>query len=137
MLEEMRRNSVILEEMRGNFVVLEEMRGNFNVVIEMVRDCATRREVAELRENLSARMDLFTDALRVTRDEVKQNTTRLDGVDGRLDSVDRRLDGIDKHLDEVRLEIRGVRHDVAQHVERAEMRALEQRMTVVERHLGL
>jgi chromosome segregation ATPase len=163
----------------GTGVLLEEMRANFKAVIEMVGDCATKREVDEFRRDLSARTDLLTDALRVTRDEVKLNTTRLDGIDARLEGVDTRLQGVDTRLEGVdtrlqgvdtrlqgvdtrlegvdtrlqgvdtrlegiqtrlegvQQELQGVRRDVARQAERAELLALEQRMTAVERHLGL
>jgi hypothetical protein len=65
-------------------------------------------------------MDLFSDALRVTRAEVAA-----------------RFDDVDKRFDDVERELRAVRQDVARQAQGSEIKGLEQRITVVERHLGL
>ena len=100
------------------------------VVLERLGDTATRGEVMDVMthvQNLDGRMGLFEDVLRQTRKEVA----------ARFDDVDKRFDGVDKRFDGVEQELRAVRHDVARQAQGSELKALEQRMTVVERHLGL
>ena len=136
-LEQMRGQMVVLEQMRGQMVVLEQMRGQMDVVVERVNDTATRGEVRDVVthvENLGGRMGLFEDALRQTRKEV---AARFDGVDKRFDGVDKRFDGVDKRFAGFEQDLRAVRQDVARQAQGSELKALEQRMTVVERHLGL
>ena len=70
---------------------------------------------------------MLSDVLRVTRAE----------FGARLDGVDKRFDGLDKSIGELGQEVRGVRQDMARHAQASELRALNQRVTVVERHLGL
>jgi hypothetical protein len=104
-------------------ILLEALRGQMQVVVERVLDTPTKREFAELAARMEAvggRVDLLSDALRATRVEIA----------ARFDGVDKRLDGLDQ-------ELRGARQDIARQAHGAELRALEQRMTVVERHLGL
>jgi hypothetical protein len=94
-------------------VVLEDIRGQMKVVIEALRGTATSGELRDLATRTETRMDLFSDALRVTRAEVA----------ARFDDVER--------------ELRAVRQDVARQAQGSEIKGLEQRITVVERHLGL
>ena len=115
---------------RGSGVVLEDIRGQMKVVLEALQGTATSRELRDLAirtENIGNRVDLLSDALRLTRAEV---AARFDGVDQRFDGVDKRFDGVEQ-------ELRAVRQDVARQAQGSELKALEQRMTVVERHLGL
>jgi hypothetical protein len=104
-------------------VLLEQVYGQMKVVLERLGDTATRGEVMDVMthvQNLDGRMGLFEDVLRQTRKEVA----------ARFDDVDKRFDGVEQ-------ELRAVRHDVARQAQGSELKALEQRMTVVERHLGL
>lgn len=48
-----------------------------------------------------------------------------------------RLDGIDKRIDDVNQELRGLRQEVARNDHSSELRAIEQRLSVLERHAGL
>jgi hypothetical protein len=108
-------------------VALEQLNGQIKVVIERARDTLTRRESEELAARTEARVDMLADVLRLTRAEVA----------ARFDGVDKRLDGLDKSVDQLGQEVRGVRQDMARQAQVSELRALEQRVTVVERHLGL
>jgi len=101
-------------------VILEEIRGQMRVVIEALRGTATSGELRDLATRTETRMDLFSDALRVTRAEVAA-----------------RFDDVDKRFDDVERELRAVRQDVARQAQGSEIKGLEQRITVVERHLGL
>jgi hypothetical protein len=101
-------------------VVLEDIRGQMKVVIEALRGTATSGELRDLATRTETRMDLFSDALRVTRAEVAA-----------------RFDDVDKRFDDVERELRAVRQDVARQAQGSEIKGLEQRITVVERHLGL
>ena len=101
-------------------VVLEDIRGQMKVVIEALRGTATSGELRHLATRTETRMDLFSDALRVTRAEVAA-----------------RFDDVDKRFDDVERELRAVRQDVARQAQGSEIKGLEQRITVVERHLGL
>jgi septation ring formation regulator EzrA len=136
-------------------VVLEDIRGQMKVVIEALRGTATSGELRDLATRTETRMDLFSDALRVTRAEVAARfddvdkrfddvdkrfdgvDKRFDDVDKRFDGVDKRFDGVDKRFDDVERELRAVRQDVARQAQGSEIKGLEQRITVVERHLGL
>jgi hypothetical protein len=101
-------------------VVLEDIRGQMKVVIEALRGTATSVELRDLATRTETRMDLFSDALRLTRAEVAA-----------------RFDDVDKRFDDVERELRAVRQDVARQAQGSEIKGLEQRITVVERHLGL
>jgi hypothetical protein len=145
------KQTVVVEQMRGQMVVLEQMRGQMDVVVERLNDTPTRGEfmgVVTQIEGLGGRMGLFEDVLRHTRRELGETRKelggrldgvdcRLDGVDSRLDGVDSRLDGVDSRLHGLEHEVRGVRQDVMRQAQGSELRALDQRMTVVERHLGI
>jgi hypothetical protein len=133
--ERLRDQRVFLEEhLHGQKVFLEQMRSQVQVVYERALDTLTKRESLELAARADARVDLLADVFRVTRKEV---AARFDGVDKRFDGVDKRFDGVDKRFDDVEQELRAVRQDVARQGQGLELKALEQRMTVVERHLGL
>ena len=104
-------------------VVLEQVYGQMKVVLDRLNDTATRGEVMEVMthvENLGGRMGLVEDVIRQTRKELGETRNELGG----------RLDGLEQ-------EIRGVRQDVARQAQGSELRALDQRMAVVERHLGI
>jgi hypothetical protein len=104
-------------------VVLEQVYGQMKVVLDRLNDTATRGEVMEVMthvENLGGRMGLVEDVIRQTRKELGETRNELGG----------RLDGLEQ-------EVRGVRQDVARQAQGSELRALDQRMAVVERHLGI
>ena len=104
-------------------VVLEQVYGQMKVVLDRLNDTATRGEVMEVMthvENLGGRMGLVEDVTRQTRKELGETRNELGG----------RLDGLEQ-------EVRGVRQDVARQAQGSELRALDQRMAVVERHLGI
>ena len=97
-------------------VLLEEIRSQMRVVVERALGTPSKREFAELKEDLGSRLDRVE--------------TRLDGVDKRLDGIDKRLDGIDR-------EVRGIRQELARNAHGSELRAIEQRLTALERHAGI
>ena len=100
------------------------------VVLERLHDTATRGEirvVATRIEDLGERMGLFEDVLRHTRKELGE--TRKEVGETRKELGGR--------LDEIEHEVHGLRQDVARQAVGAELRALDERMTAVERHLGM
>jgi hypothetical protein len=111
-------------------VVLEQVYGQMKVVLERLNDTATRGEVMEVMthvENLGGRMGLVEDVIRQTRKELGETRKELGETRNELGG---RLDGLEQ-------EVRGVRQDVARQAQGSELRALDQRMAVVERHLGI
>ena len=111
-------------------VVLEQVYGQMKVVLDRLNDTATRGEVMEVMthvENLGGRMGLVEDVIRQTRKELGETRKELGETRNELGG---RLDGLEQ-------EIRGVRQDVARQAQGSELRALDQRMAVVERHLGI
>jgi hypothetical protein len=111
-------------------VVLEQVYGQMKVVLDRLNDTATRGEVMEVMtrvENLGGRMGLVEDVIRQTRKELGETRKELGETRNELGG---RLDGLEQ-------EVRGVRQDVARQAQGSELRALDQRMAVVERHLGI
>jgi hypothetical protein len=143
-LEKLHGQTVAFEQMRGQMVVLEQMRGQLDVVVERLNDTPTRGEfmgVVTHIENLGGRMGLFEDVLRQTRRELGESRRELGETRKELGETRKelggRLDGVDSRLAGLEHEVRGVRQDVMRQAQGSELRALDQRMTVVERHLGL
>jgi tetrahydromethanopterin S-methyltransferase subunit G len=97
-------------------VLLEEIQSQMRVVLERVLDTPTKREFNERLDGIDK---------------------RLDGIDKRLDGIDKRLDGIEERVGGVEHELRGLRQEVARNAHGSELRAIEQRLTVLERHAGL
>jgi hypothetical protein len=113
-------------------VLLEEIRGQLKVVIAAVQDRPTRGELGDL-------LKVVTDAIqeRPTRAELKVVTEELRGESRLVIDALRLTKGeIEGRLEGIGQELRGLRQDVARHAQVAELRALEQRVTVLERHVG-
>jgi hypothetical protein len=118
-------------------VVLEQVYGQMKVVLDRLNDTATRGEVMEVMthvENLGGRMGLVEDVIRQTRKELGETRKELGETRKELGETRNELGG---RLDGLEQEIRGVRQDVARQAQGSELRALDQRMAVVERHLGI
>jgi chromosome segregation ATPase len=140
--------AVVLEHLRDQRVFLEQMGGQMRVVSERALDTLTKRESLELAERIEGQMGMLMDAFRVTRGELGETRKELGETRGELGETRKELGEMRKELGETRTdlgaridglehEVRGVRLDVARQAQGAELRALDQRMTVVERHLGI
>jgi uncharacterized coiled-coil DUF342 family protein len=154
--------AVVLEHLRDQRVFLEQMGGQMRVVSERALDTLTKRESLELAERIEGQMGMLMDAFRVTRGELGETRKELGETRGELGETRKELGETRGELGETRKElgemrkelgetrtdlgaridgleheVRGVRLDVARQAQGAELRALDQRMTVVERHLGI
>jgi hypothetical protein len=74
--------------------------------------------------------------MRVVVERVLDTPTKRE-FDERLDNVDKRLDTIDGRVDAIDRELRALRHEVARNAHGSVLRAIEQRLTVLERHAGI
>ena len=126
--------AVVLEHLRDQRVFLEQMGGQMRVVSERALDTLTKRESLELAERIEGQMGMLMDAFRVTRGELGE--TRKELGEMRKELGETRTD-LGARIDGLEHEVRGVRLDVARQAQGAELRALDQRMAVVERHLGI
>jgi hypothetical protein len=133
-LEKLHEHTVLLEKLHGQTIVLEQGQGHLRVVSERALDTLTKRESLEIAARTEGQIAMLMDAFRVTRGELGETRKELGA---RIDGVDKRFDDVDKRFDDFERELRGVRQDVARQAQGSELKALEQRMTVVERHLGL
>jgi septation ring formation regulator EzrA len=113
----------------GTGVVLEDIYAQMKVVIEAVQDCATKRDLAELREVVDRRFDAIDDRFEAV-------DRRFDAVDDRFEAVDRRFEAVDDHFEAVHQELRALRHDATLHAQSGELRALEQRVLLLEQRTG-
>ncbi len=84
---------------------------------------------AVLLEELRGQMKVVIEALQecVTKREFN---ARFEAIDARFEAMDARFDAVDDAL-------RGLRHDVDRSAQAASLHALEQRVTVLERRLGV
>jgi methyl-accepting chemotaxis protein len=148
---------VVLEAVRETREEVREMRGQMKVVIEALQDRPTRGELAEFRREVAEvhgelradlgdqrrQLNLVTDAVRTLHQDVRRLVKRADANDTRADANDRRAeanearaDANEARMDTVIEELRGLRKDFANCAQASDLRLLEQRVTVLERHAG-
>jgi archaellum component FlaC len=89
-------------------VLYERSLSEWRVALEAVQGCVTRTEFEEFRGH----------------------------VDQRFDQIDQRFDQIANQMTLVVGELRGIRKDMAGHAQASELRALDQRVTALERRAG-
>jgi hypothetical protein len=109
-------------------ILSEKGQSDMRVVLEAVQGCVTRAAFEEFREQV------------VTRTEFEEFRGQ---VGQRFEQIDQRFDHVDLQFKEMRGqmalvigELRGLRSDVAGHAQASELRALDQRVTALERRAG-
>jgi tetrahydromethanopterin S-methyltransferase subunit G len=69
-----------------------------------------------------------------TKEDIKEVTTRLDGIDVRLDTLDGRVDILDARLGRIEADIHALRDEM---VHRQEFQDALDRITYIEKKLGI
>ena len=102
-------------------ILYEKGQSDMRVVLEAVQGCVTRAAFEEFREQV------------VTRTEFEEFRGQ---VGQRFDQVDLQFKEMRGQMALVIGELRGLRRDVAGHAQASELRALDQRVTALERRAG-
>jgi len=96
-----------------------------------------RDQYTVVLEDIHSQNKVFGEALSLVRDEVKDNTRKLEkvderlfGVEGRLSDIDTRLSGVETDLEVIKNELAIIRHN---QVTRDEFKLLETRVSRLEK----
>jgi hypothetical protein len=106
----------------GAMILFEKGQSDMRIVLEAVQGCVTRTDFEEFRSQVDHRF--------------AQVDQRFDQIDQRFAEVNLQFKEMGGQLALVIGELRGLRKDIAGHAQACELRALDQRVTLLERRAG-
>jgi archaellum component FlaC len=125
-------------------ILYEKSQSDTRVVLEAVQGCLRRTEFEEFRQTefqdfrteFQNFRGVVNDRFTQIDHRFEQIDHRFEQIDDRFEQIDHRFEQINEHLALVVGELRGLRKDVAGHAQASELRALDQRVTALERRAG-
>jgi len=125
-------------------VLYERSLSEWKVALEAVDSCLTKtdfqdfrqKEFQGFRDEVTARFTQIDHRFEQIDHRFEQIDHRFEQIDDRFEQIDHRFEEISEHLALVVGELRGLRKDVAGHAQASELRALDQRVTALERRVG-
>jgi archaellum component FlaC len=129
-----RKKAATLSEGDHNAMVLfEKSESHMKLVLEAVQGCVRRTEFEEFKGQVNERFDRVDMRFEKIDQRFEKIDQRFEKIDQRFEQIDQRFEQMDRHFALVIGELRSLRKDVAGHAQASELRALDQRVTALER----